>query len=37
MHEPRGKTGLGLMYAVANRGAAHLEWGHDESWLPSGG
>jgi aldehyde:ferredoxin oxidoreductase len=34
MHEPRGKRGVGLMYAVANRGATHMDWGHDDSWLP---
>jgi len=34
MHEPRGKRNLGLMYAVANRGATHLEWDHDDMWEP---
>jgi aldehyde:ferredoxin oxidoreductase len=34
MHEPRGKRNLGLMYAVANRGATHLEWEHDDTWIP---
>jgi aldehyde:ferredoxin oxidoreductase len=34
MHEPRGKRGVGLMYAVADRGATHMDWGHDDSWLP---
>jgi aldehyde:ferredoxin oxidoreductase len=33
MHEPRGKRGLGLMYAVADRGACHMEWDHDDMWL----
>jgi len=33
MHEPRGKKGLGLSYAVSNRGACHLQYsGHDDSW-----
>jgi aldehyde:ferredoxin oxidoreductase len=32
MHEPRGKRSLGLMYAVAERGASHMEWEHDEAW-----
>ena len=34
MHEPRGKRGVGLMYAVADRGACHLEWEHDDAWDP---
>ncbi|MCD6529679.1 aldehyde ferredoxin oxidoreductase family protein [Candidatus Bathyarchaeota archaeon] len=29
MHEPRGKKGLGLMYAVSNRGACHIQSMHD--------
>jgi aldehyde:ferredoxin oxidoreductase len=29
MHEPRGKKGLGLSYAVSPRGANHLEGLHD--------
>lgn len=29
MHEPRGKKGLGLSYAVSPRGATHLETMHD--------
>jgi len=29
MHEPRGKVGLGLSYAVSPRGATHLEGMHD--------
>ena len=29
MHEPRGKAGLGLSYAVSPRGATHLESIHD--------
>ena len=33
MHEPRGKKGLGLSYAVSNRGACHLQMiDHDDSW-----
>jgi aldehyde:ferredoxin oxidoreductase len=34
MHEPRGKRGVGLMYAVAERGACHMEWEHDDMWDP---
>jgi aldehyde:ferredoxin oxidoreductase len=34
MHEPRGKRGVGLMYAVAERGASHMEWEHDDLWDP---
>jgi len=31
MHEPRGKKGLGLSYAVSNRGACHLQMiDHDD-------
>lgn len=38
MHEPRGKKGLGLSYAVSNRGACHLQGEHDdffedEKWM----
>ncbi len=38
LHEPRGKKGLGLSYAVSNRGACHLQCEHDdvyedEKWL----
>lgn len=29
MHEPRGKQGLGLSYAVSPRGATHMEGIHD--------
>jgi len=29
MHEPRGKVGLGISYAVSPRGATHLEGTHD--------
>ncbi|HAZ27557.1 TPA: aldehyde ferredoxin oxidoreductase [Candidatus Acetothermia bacterium] len=29
MHEPRGKVGLGLSYALSPRGATHLEGVHD--------
>lgn len=29
MHEPRGKVGLGLSYALSPRGATHLEGLHD--------
>lgn len=33
MHEPRGKKGLGLSYAVSNRGACHLQIvEHDDGW-----
>ena len=31
MHEPRGKQGLGLSYAVGHRGANHMETIHDTS------
>ena len=34
MHEPRGKRGLALMYAVGDRGADHMEWEHDDLWDP---
>lgn len=30
MHEPRGKKGVGLSYAVSNRGACHLQCEHDD-------
>lgn len=38
MHEPRGKKGVGLAYAISNRGACHLQAEHDdffedEAWL----
>jgi aldehyde:ferredoxin oxidoreductase len=33
MHEPRGKRGVGLMYAVAARGATHMDWEHDDTWM----
>ena len=29
MHEPRGKKGVGLMYAVASRGSVHTDAAHD--------
>ena len=29
MHEPRGKKGLGIMYAVSNRGGCHMQSMHD--------
>ena len=32
MHEHRGKRNVGLMYAVADRGACHMEWEHDDYW-----
>jgi aldehyde:ferredoxin oxidoreductase len=33
MHEPRGKKGVGLSYAVSNRGACHLQMiEHDDAW-----
>lgn len=32
MHEPRGKKGLGLSYAVSNRGACHLQAEHDDTF-----
>jgi len=33
MHEPRGKRSVALMYSVADRGACHLEWEHDDMWI----
>lgn len=30
MHEPRGKPGVGLAYAISNRGACHLQTVHDD-------
>lgn len=32
MHEPRGKKGVALAYAVSNRGACHLQAPHDDSF-----
>jgi aldehyde:ferredoxin oxidoreductase len=33
MHEPRGKKGVGLSYAVSNRGACHLQMiEQDDAW-----
>lgn len=29
MHEPRGKVGVGLMYAVSPHGADHMQFAHD--------
>jgi aldehyde:ferredoxin oxidoreductase len=29
MHEPRGKKGLGVIFAVSNRGGCHLQSMHD--------
>jgi aldehyde:ferredoxin oxidoreductase len=29
MHDPRGKKGLGLIYAVSNRGGCHIQSAHD--------
>jgi len=34
MHDPRGKRSVALMYAVADRGASHMEWQHDDMWEP---
>jgi len=34
MHEPRGKKGVGLSYAVSNRGACHLQCEHDDLFEP---
>ncbi len=36
MHDPRGKQGLGLGYAVSPTGADHLEAPHDTSFLTEG-
>jgi aldehyde:ferredoxin oxidoreductase len=33
MHEPRGKKGVGLSYAISNRGACHLQAPHDDDFL----
>lgn len=33
MHEPRGKMGLGISYAVAPRGATHMDGFHDTMCL----
>ncbi len=32
MHEPRGKKGVGLTYATADRGATHLQMYHDDAF-----
>ncbi|MEM2137417.1 MAG: aldehyde ferredoxin oxidoreductase C-terminal domain-containing protein [Candidatus Methanomethylicia archaeon] len=29
MHEPRGKVGVGLMYAISPHGADHMQFAHD--------
>jgi aldehyde:ferredoxin oxidoreductase len=31
MHDPRGKKGMGLSYATANRGACHLQTIHEDA------
>lgn len=36
MHEPRGKTGLGLAYALSNTGAHHSEMPHDPLFQAEG-
>ena len=36
MHDPRGKKGMGLNYATANRGGCHLQMIHEDA-LESGG
>lgn len=36
MHDPRGKKGMGLSYATANRGGCHLQIIHEEA-LETGG
>ena len=36
MHDPRGKKGMGLSYATANRGADHLQSIHEDA-LEAGG
>lgn len=33
MHEPRGKKGLGISYAVSPRGAVHTEGFHDTAFM----
>ena len=32
MHEHRGKRNIGLMYAIGDRGACHMEFEHDDYW-----
>lgn len=36
MHDPRGKKGMGLSYATANRGGCHLQIIHEEALEPGG-
>ncbi len=36
MHDPRGKKGMGLSYATANRGGCHLQMIHEEALEPGG-
>ena len=36
LHDPRGKKGMGLAYATANRGACHLQTVHEDA-LEQGG
>jgi aldehyde:ferredoxin oxidoreductase len=33
MHDPRKKKGIGLMFAVSNRGACHMQSMHDEDLM----
>jgi len=37
LHEPRGKTGLGLAYALSPTGADHIEAPHDPVFASEGG
>lgn len=36
-HEPRGKVGVGLGYAVSPTGPDHMEFPHDPVWATKGG
>ena len=36
MHDPRGKTGVGLSYALSPTGADHIETAHDGSFVGDG-
>ncbi|MCR4398679.1 MAG: aldehyde ferredoxin oxidoreductase family protein [Firmicutes bacterium] len=36
MHDPRGKTGVGIGYATADHGADHMTAGHDPAFTEAG-
>jgi aldehyde:ferredoxin oxidoreductase len=36
LHDPRGKKGMGLAYATANRGADHMQTIHEEALVTGG-